>query len=194
MKRDKSPNFVEIAYQTDPKGRIIFARVGMSFPSQLPNYGPFPQKRKEKTSTTFPNFKLLHLIYVIQCEEAEIFSPRPYPMKRGNDFSMSSIRRFRPAFYVYAAAFLSAAALVFAIKDGKLNNLSLSSWTVQASSSERLRLVPGLQNLGNNCFFNVILQVLLLLANGFPFLAGILIGYMRNLYNLSLQLASTEES
>ena len=86
-------------------------------------------------------------------------------MKRVNE---NLITRFQPAeFCVYVAGLLSAAALVSAIRDGKLNILGLLSWAKEPSSSENLRLLPGLQNLGNNCFFNVILQVLLLSADGF---------------------------
>ncbi|CAK9316317.1 unnamed protein product [Citrullus colocynthis] len=83
-------------------------------------------------------------------------------MKRVNDASVKNfIRRFQPAgFCVYVAGLLSAAALVSAVRDGKLNILGLLSWTRGPSSSQNLRLLPGLQNLGNNCFFNVILQAL----------------------------------
>ncbi|XP_038901491.1 ubiquitin carboxyl-terminal hydrolase 27 [Benincasa hispida] len=90
------------------------------------------------------------------------FRSPSYQMKRVNDASMENfIRRFQPAgFCVYVAGLLGAAALVSAVRDGKLNILGLLSWTRGASSSEKLRLVPGLQNLGNNCFFNVILQAL----------------------------------
>ncbi|XP_004148458.1 ubiquitin carboxyl-terminal hydrolase 27 [Cucumis sativus] len=75
--------------------------------------------------------------------------------------SENFITRFQPAeFCVYAAGLVSAAALVSSIRVGKLNILGLLSWTKGPSSSENLRLLPGLQNLGNNCFFNVILQAL----------------------------------
>lgn len=94
-----------------------------------------------------------------------------YQMKRVKEASMKNfLRRLQPVgFYVFVAGLLSAAALFSVIRDGKLNNIGLLSWTAGASSSQNLRLVPGLQNLGNNCFFNVILQVLLLSAHGFSF-------------------------
>ncbi|XP_023513383.1 ubiquitin carboxyl-terminal hydrolase 27 [Cucurbita pepo subsp. pepo] len=83
-------------------------------------------------------------------------------MKRVKEASMKNfLRRLQPVgFYVFVAGLLSAAALFSVIRDGKLNNIGLLSWTAGASSSQNLRLVPGLQNLGNNCFFNVILQAL----------------------------------
>lgn len=57
-----------------------------------------------------------------------------------------------------AATLLSiAGGLIFAIKDGgKLRNIMVTS---EKSSSKNHLTIPGLQNLGNNCFLNVVLQV-----------------------------------
>lgn len=60
----------------------------------------------------------------------------------------------------HLAGLLGVVGLVLAIRDGKVGNLTSLPWfSERPSGSEKNWLVPGLQNLGNNCFLNVILQV-----------------------------------
>lgn len=80
-----------------------------------------------------------------------------------NIHSSSLVHKFKHGFNSHwftvqvsvAATVLSiAGGLIFAIKDGaKITNIMLSS------SKKDHFTVPGLQNLGNNCFLNVVLQV-----------------------------------
>ncbi|KAG7987325.1 hypothetical protein I3843_03G127700 [Carya illinoinensis] len=71
------------------------------------------------------------------------------------------------------AALLGVVGLILAIRDGKAGDLS-SLFSERTSRTEKLRLVPGLQNLGNNCFLNVILQALASCLYFQPFLQKVI--------------------
>ena len=71
--------------------------------------------------------------------------------------------RWAAAFGFHMSVFglVGVAGFVLAIiRDGKSGEKRKKHW-------EKLCLIPGLQNLGNNCFLNVILQVWFPLANEF---------------------------
>ncbi len=87
----------------------------------------------------------------------------------------------------HVAGLLGVVGLVLVIRDGKVANFTSLPWfSDRASGSEKLWLVPGLQNLGNNCFLNVILQVWLLFSKCVSFVWA-----KFRYYTLCSQLKST---
>lgn len=83
-------------------------------------------------------------------------------LKSGYEF-LSQIQRLPPSRYNFVATMLGlgmgAAGLFMALQNCKISNFGIPWVSQPKDSSERIYYVGGLQNLGNNCFLNVILQV-----------------------------------
>ncbi|KAG8642940.1 hypothetical protein MANES_12G145600v8 [Manihot esculenta] len=75
-------------------------------------------------------------------------------------------------FHISVAGVLGVTGLLLAlIRDRNLGNLTRLPWLARRENRlEKLYFVPGLQNLGNNCFLNVILQALASCSYFQPFL------------------------
>ncbi|KAF3440501.1 hypothetical protein FNV43_RR18785 [Rhamnella rubrinervis] len=74
-------------------------------------------------------------------------------------------------FNVAVAGLLGVTGFALAIKDGKLGKLNSFQWFPKSETHPDDSLsVPGLQNLGNNCFLNVILQALASCSYFLPFM------------------------
>ncbi|CAH9109759.1 unnamed protein product [Cuscuta europaea] len=85
------------------------------------------------------------------------------------------IARSAPGLQVsLAATILGVAGLAYAIKDIKFLNHSSLKWPSGSNTrSDDSMLVPGLQNLGNNCFLNAVLQALASCQSFRNFLEGL---------------------
>ncbi|GMH06662.1 hypothetical protein Nepgr_008502 [Nepenthes gracilis] len=65
-----------------------------------------------------------------------------------------------PRAHLSAASLLVFAVFIFFLRDGRMGNFNSLLWSSEGSRSSEELFVPGLTNLGNNCFLNVILQAL----------------------------------
>lgn len=69
---------------------------------------------------------------------------------------------------------MGVVGLCMVLQDGKMNYLSIPWVSERRDSHEIAYHVAGLQNLGNNCFLNVILQALASCSSFLPFIRDIL--------------------
>ncbi|OAY67537.1 Ubiquitin carboxyl-terminal hydrolase 27 [Ananas comosus] len=98
-------------------------------------------------------------------------------LKSGYEF-LSQIQRLPPSRYNFVATILGVgvgvAGLFMALQNCKNSHFGIPWVSQRKDSSERIFYVGGLQNLGNNCFLNVILQALASCSSFLPFLQNVL--------------------
>ncbi|KAI5384294.1 hypothetical protein KIW84_071344 [Lathyrus oleraceus] len=80
---------------------------------------------------------------------------------------------------VTGIATMAAVGIIFVLKDTKLSK-PITSLVKYNKASEKQLLIPGLQNLGNNCFLNVVLQALASCVCFQSFLDGVIAEYVKD--------------
>ncbi|KAL5059555.1 hypothetical protein RYX36_031159 [Vicia faba] len=102
---------------------------------------------------------------------------------------------FRQTLTIRAAvtgiATVAAAGIIFVLKDTR-SSKPFTSLVKYNNASEKPLLIPGLQNLGNNCFLNVVLQALASCVCFQSFLDSVIAEYENDDENMPLRTVLRE--